>query len=262
MGSKNFFLMGLLMMSMILAGCATGTPFQISVFKEFLIYPETENVSGLKFNMISGKGASLSGADIGGLDSYEKNVDGVLITGGLAASENELNGVAIGGLIAGADKDLNGVAIGGLIAGASKKLNGFAFGGLFAGGDEGINGFAYGSFFSGGTKAELNGVCMSAILSIVDKSNGLQMAAVNYNQGDKEYLFYQLALCNYGSAGSGFQIGGANFAEDSTFQLGVFNKAESGIQVGVLNWNRNGFLPWFPIFNYSSHQENAEAAGQ
>jgi hypothetical protein len=102
---------------------------------------------------------------------------------------------------------------------------------------------------------------MSAITSIVKKSNGLQIATVNYNQGEKKSLFYQLGvLCNYGSAGSGLQIGCANFTEDSIFQLGVFNKADSGIQLGVLNWNKNGFLPWFPIFNYSSCQENAVPA--
>ena len=251
MSKKNFFLMGLLMMCMILAGCTTGTPFQVSVFKEFLVYPKSENVSGLKLNIFSGEASNLSGVDFGGLDSYEKNIDGVAITGGLAAARNEVNGVAVGGLIAGSDKVFNGFAFGGVLAGAGKKLNGFAFGGLIAGVEEEINGAAFGSLFSGGGKAELNGVCMSAITSVVEKSNGLQMATVNYNQGVQKSAFYQLGvLCNYGCAGSGFQMGVANFTEDSIFQFGVFNKADSGFQLGVLNWNKTGFLPWFPFFNY------------
>lgn len=253
MNRKTYFILGLLGMSIILAGCTTGTPFQVSVFKKFLVYPESENVSGLKFNIFSGEDSSMAGVDFGGLDSYEKNIDGVVITGGLAAAKNEVNGIAIGGVVAGSDKDFNGFALGSAIAGAGKRFNGFAFGGLFAGADEEINGFAYGSLFSGGSKPELNGVCMSAITSVVEKSNGLQMATVNYNKGEKNSRFYQLGiLCNYGSTGSGLQIGGANFTEDSIFQFGVFNKADSGIQLGVLNWNKNGFLPWFPIFNYSS----------
>ncbi len=259
MSRKTFSLMGLLMVCIILTGCTTGTPFQVSVFKKFVVYPEAENVSGFKFNVISGQDTNLSGVDLGGLDSYEKNINGVLITGGLAVARNEVNGVAIGGVMASSDVDLNGFAFGSILAGANRKLNGFAFSALFAGADEEINGVAFGSLFSGGGRKELNGVCISGITSIVGKSNGLQMATVNYNHGDKKSLFYQLgALCNYGSVGSGFQMSCVNFTEDSIFQLGVFNKADSGIQVGALNWNKNGFLPWFPIFNYSSCQKNAE----
>ncbi len=262
MSRKTFSLMGLLMMCIILAGCTTGTPFQVSLFKKFLVYPESENVSGLKWNIFSGEDSNLQGVDLAVLDSYEKNIDGVAIAGGLVAAKNEVNGVAFAGVIAGSDKDLNGFAFGSVLAGAGKRLNGFAFGGGFAGADEEINGVAFGTLFSGGGKTELNGVCMSAITSVVEKSNGLQVATVNYNHGEKKSLFYQLApLCNYGVAGSGFQIGGVNFTEYSIFQLGVFNKADSGIQLGALNWNKNGFLPWFPIFNCSSRQDNAEVVG-
>jgi hypothetical protein len=255
--------MWLLTTCIILAGCTTGTPFQVSVFKKFVVYPKAENVSGLKFNIISGEASNLCGVDFGGFDSYENNIDGVVISGGLAAAKLEVNGVAIGGVFAAADKDFNGFAMGGLLAGSAKKLNGFALGGIFAGGEEEIKGFAFGGLLSGGNKAELNGVCMSAITSVVEKSNGLQLATVNYNHGETKSLFYQLApLCNYAGAGAGFQIGGVNFTEDSIFQFGVFNKADSGIQLGALNWNKNGFLPWFPIFNYSSCQDNAVPAGK
>lgn len=263
MSKKIFFPMGLLVMCIILAGCTTGTPFQVSVFKKFLAYPESENISGLKLNIFSGEGSTLTGVDFGGLDSYEKNIDGVVITGGLAAAKNDVNGIAIGGVLAGSDRDFNGFALGGVLAGGGKRLNGFAFGGLLAGADEEINGFAYGSLFSGGSKPVLNGLCVSAITSVVEKSNGLQIATVNYNKGEKNSRFYQLGpLCNYGAIGSGLQIGGINFTEDSIFQLGVFNKADSGVQVGALNWNKNGFLPWFPIFNYSTSRDNAEAVGR
>jgi hypothetical protein len=251
MSKHTFFLMGLLIMCMILAGCTTGTPFQVSVFKEFLVYPETENVSGLKLNIFSGDASNLKGVDIGGWDSYEENIDGVVLTGGLAAAKNEVNGVAFGAFIAAPDKVLNGFTFASILSGAGRKLNGFALGGLFAGANEEINGVAFGGVFSGGVKTELNGVCMSAITSIVKKSNGLQMATVNYIHGENKSLFYQFgALCNYTCAGSGFQMAVVNFTEDSIFQLGVFNQADSGLQVGVLNWNKTGFLPWFPFFNY------------
>jgi hypothetical protein len=129
MSKKSFSLMGLLMMCLILAGCTTGTPFQVSVFKKFLVYPEAENVSGLKFNIFSGEGTNLNGVDFGGLDSYEKSINGVAITGGLAAAKDEVNGVAIGGVMAASDRDLNGFALGGVMAGANTRLNGLLLAG-------------------------------------------------------------------------------------------------------------------------------------
>ena len=41
----------------------------------------------------------------------------------------------------------------------------------------------------------------------------------------------------------------------SVVQLGVVNSCRSGVQIGLLNFNENGFLPVFPLFNFSTKKE-------
>ena len=43
-------------------------------------------------------------------------------------------------------------------------------------------------------------------------------------------------------------------------QLGLFNSCRSGVQLGVLNFNENGFLPVFPLFNFSTKNATADSA--
>jgi hypothetical protein len=51
----------------------------------------------------------------------------------------------------------------------------------------------------------------------------------------------------------GMQISAFNMTEESSvFQIGVVNwaKKSSGFQLGLICIMDNGFLPWFPIFNF------------
>jgi hypothetical protein len=52
---------------------------------------------------------------------------------------------------------------------------------------------------------------------------------------------------------NGIQFSIANIAEMVCgFQLGIFNYAkDSSLQIGILNVNEKGFLPWFPVINFS-----------
>ena len=59
-----------------------------------------------------------------------------------------------------------------------------------------------------------------------------------------------------GDNSNGAQIGIFNDSEDfGGFQLGVLNftkdKESLGFQIGLINYMENGFLPIFPIFNFS-----------
>ena len=36
------------------------------------------------------------------------------------------------------------------------------------------------------------------------------------------------------------------------FFFGIYNQAEIGLQIGLLNHNPNAAIPWLPFFNYSS----------
>ena len=47
----------------------------------------------------------------------------------------------------------------------------------------------------------------------------------------------------------------------SVVQLGLFNSCRSGVQIGLLNFNENGFLPVFPLFNFSTKKETDQNDG-
>ncbi len=73
-----------------------------------------------------------------------------------------------------------------------------------------------------GATREVNGLSACILWSDVELMNGIQFSIVNVAK-----------KC------AGMQLSVLNFAEESTFQL------------GILNYNKNGFLPWFPVINFS-----------
>ena len=43
-----------------------------------------------------------------------------------------------------------------------------------------------------------------------------------------------------------------NGSSENYLQIGAFNSARNGLQIGLLNYNPKAFIPWMPLFNYSS----------
>ena len=55
---------------------------------------------------------------------------------------------------------------------------------------------------------------------------------------------------------NGVSVGLANFVYDkksgrNTLQIGVFNQVNSGLQIGLLNYNPNALIPWMPLINFA-----------
>ncbi len=75
-----------------------------------------------------------------------------------------------------------------------------------------------------------------SFVNVANNVKGLNWAAVNYSKGD-----------------SLVDLGFANISEHSTVQLGIFNMTSEikGVQIGLINCAKNGFLPCFPIVNFS-----------
>ena len=107
------------------------------------------------------------------------------------------------------------------------------------------------SSYNYNSRQEIYGVDFS-LVSIESKAKGLQMALTNWSKGSsgvqmafgnlvKEFTGVQVALGNVARESSVVQIGVLNFARDNT----------KGVQFGVLNFMSNGFLPFFPIINFS-----------
>ena len=85
--------------------------------------------------------------------------------------------------------------------------------------------------------AENNGLAAN-IWSFGDKNNGL--AVGGFNAWAKN---------------NGVSVGLANFVYDkksgrNTLQIGIFNQANSGLQIGLLNYNPNATIPWMPLVNW------------
>ena len=95
------------------------------------------------------------------------------------------------------------------------------------------------------------GVSCGAIVMMAE-NNGL--AANIYSFGIKNNSL-AVGLFNAWAKNNGVSIGLANFIHDkkdggNTIQIGVFNEANSGLQIGLLNYNPNALIPWMPLINW------------
>ncbi|MCF7791000.1 MAG: hypothetical protein K9L78_02785 [Victivallales bacterium] len=167
----------------------------------------------------------------------------------------------------------------------SKVVNGVKFGIPFSSDywrtNQKVNGLEL-SFLS--ESSGINGVLMAGVNLNSRNSNGLQLCGANVSQN---FGGLQIAAYNEASKHSeGAQLGGVNIAEfnSNIFQIGGINNSDSRVegtqvgiinvssqfkgnqiglintnykmssscfQIGLLNYNENGFFTVFPFFNYS-----------
>ena len=120
----------------------------------------------------------------------------------------------------------------------------------------------------------LSGFSYASCFTTTDIGEGMQLAcAANANDfaglqfgvaGNlaTEFTGMQLGATNWTVSGSGLQLGAFNIADDCSVQIGALNilgseavDSGSGIQIGAINYNPNGFLPIFPLFNFTVSAE-------
>ena len=89
-----------------------------------------------------------------------------------------------------------------------------------------------------------NGVSFSLFGTPLE-SNGVSFSLLGISRRQQQGVY--CSLLNYSYAR------GCTEEDDpqSVVQLGVVNSCQNGVQIGLLNFNENGFLPIFPFFNYS-----------
>ena len=98
-----------------------------------------------------------------------------------------------------------------------------------------------------------DGACVSLFINQRVKSNGITVAGFLNIAEDMSGV--QLGFGNGAGVLRGFQCGLLNKIDDkaSTWnvQLGLFNRSNGrNLQIGLLNFCKNGFLPFFPIINW------------
>mgnify|MGYP000904610206 CR=1 FL=1 len=97
-------------------------------------------------------------------------------------------------------------------------------------------------------RVRVHGLELSLFCSATDRVNGMQFAPVNLC---KRMGGFQMAFVNVaGPRSSAFQLGLVNTTGKGA-QVGLVNVADgAGFQFGLLNFNAEGFLPFFPIVNF------------
>ena len=107
------------------------------------------------------------------------------------------------------------------------------------------------SFSLFGAPLESNGVSFSLFGAPLE-SNGVSFSLLGISRRQQQGVY--CSLLNYSYAR------GCTEEDDpqSVVQLGVVNSCHNGVQIGLLNFNENGFLPVFPFFNYSVKKDSQD----
>lgn len=108
------------------------------------------------------------------------------------------------------------------------------------------------SFSLFGAPLECNGVSFS-LLGAPIESNGVSFSLLGICRRQQQGVYCSLFNCSCAP----------DWTEEddpqSVVQLGLFNSCRSGVQIGLLNFNENGFLPVFPLFNFSTKKETSDS---
>lgn len=106
------------------------------------------------------------------------------------------------------------------------------------------------SFSLFGAPLECNGVSFS-LLGAPLECNGVSFSLLGVCRRQQQGVYCSLLNCSYAP----------DRTDDpqSVVQFGLFNSCRSGVQIGLLNFNENGFLPVFPLFNFSTKNETADS---
>ena len=104
------------------------------------------------------------------------------------------------------------------------------------------------SFSLFGAPLVCNGVSFSLLGAPVE-SNGVSFSVLGICRRQQQGVYCSILNCSYAP----------DWTEEddpqSVVQLGLFNSCHNGVQIGLLNFNENGFLPVFPLFNFSTNKE-------
>ena len=175
-----------------------------------------KRISGIGVNILSAKNDTSNGLFLG-LRNYGRRVHGISFN--LLGADNE---------------DVAGVTCSSWLS-EIKKLNGVTANVL------------------GSDIEDCNGVGLSLFINKHVASKGMMIAGFINDAEDISGV--QLALGNKAQLLQGLQCGIVNMIGDDkqtlNVQFGIVNKTKGrNIQIGLLNFSKNGFLPFCPFFNF------------
>ena len=96
-----------------------------------------------------------------------------------------------------------------------------------------------------------NGITLGLCNLVID-NNGISLGVINLLENNAGISIGVInRMIAGGGKSSGTSIGVANISKNNIFQFGIYNQSESGLQIGLLNYNPNALIPWLPLFNFS-----------
>ena len=102
-----------------------------------------------------------------------------------------------------------------------------------------VHGGHYGIGIALGNGVECNTGLMCGVINIIQRNRGVALGVWNRFSDEP----------------------GEDISEVENFlQIGLFNSATNGLQIGLLNYNPNAPIPWMVLFHYSPRGEFAPAA--
>ena len=158
--------------------------------------------------------------------------------------ETEVRGILLSPSVGMSEKDVYGINLG-----IATLLTGKCYGAsinVFSLLNEN-NGLSLGLLNMGNNNGITLGLC-----NLVIDNNGISLGVINLlgnNAGISMGVINRMIAG--GGKSSGTSIGVANISKNNIFQFGIYNQSESGLQIGLLNYNPNALIPWLPLFNFS-----------
>lgn len=174
----------------------------------------------------------------------------LLIPAGAASAETAFQ-FAAPGLRAPDDPHVNGMRFT-IFHGVNDRMRGFDFGLLSLSESRQLSGLAM-VIGVGKLTGDMDGAAAMNLVNIHGGNDrGFNAAFVNRLNNAEQAA--NVGFVNIVDQGTMFDLGGLNVSDHSKVQLGFINVTDriTGAQIGFLNIAKNGFLPIFPFFNFST----------
>ena len=150
------------------------------------------------------------------------------------------------------DPNVNGVRLS-ILHGKNQSVRGLDIGLLSLSETSNLSGLGL-VFGMGKVTGDMSGGAAISLVNVHSGSDtGLNAAFINrLNDAGRAV---DVGFVNIADGATMVDVGGLNVSNSSTVQLGFLNitKEIKGVQIGFLNIAENGFLPVFPIFNFSTN---------
>ncbi len=153
------------------------------------------------------------------------------------------------------DPDVNGVRFS-ILHGRNQSVRGLDLGLLSLSETSNLSGLSLVLGISKVTDEMSGGASISLINLHTGSDTGVNAAFLNLIHSAENALNF--GFVNIADGGTLVDVGGLNVSERSVVQVGFINvtKEITSFQFGFLNIAENGFLPWFPIFNFPQNSTN------